>query len=297
MKNLAILVLILIVLSVIALMFICFQVRETEYALVMRFGESVRQYVKPGLKFRWPLPIETVHKFDSRMRVFEAEVGETTTKGAIPLVVNTFVIWRIEDPLKFHIAVGTVDQAESKLRSQISDTQNKVVGLHEFGEFVNSDPTKIKFEQIQKKMLADIAPSVLANYGIKIETVGIRQLKVSEDTTENVFARMRAERETKIQALESQGKAEALRITSDADSKKTEILATAEARAKAIRGQGEAEAAKYLAYLEKDPEFANFLENIEALKEILKKRSTYISSGDDEPFNLLKGVPSLEPAK
>jgi membrane protease subunit HflC len=295
MKNIATTILVLLIIVTGLLLAVCFQVRQTETALVTRFGEPVRTITEPGLKFRWPVPIERVHKFDSRMRLFESEIGETTTKGAIPIIVNTFVIWRIAEPLQFYNAVGTVEQAEVKLLSQIQDTQNKVIGQHEFSEFVNSDPEKIKFEQIQDEMLAILTAAAKENYGIEIKAVGIKQLKVNEDTTQDVFERMRAERDRKTVATISEGNAIATAIKSDADKKQKLLLAAAEARAKAIRGQGDAEAAKYYELLRDDPRFAIFLRNTEALKKILEKRSTIVFSADTEPFKLLKEMPNLEP--
>lgn len=296
MKNIAITILVSVIIIVAAILAVCFQVRETEFALVTRFGKPVRTFVKPGFQFRWPAPIERVHKFDARMRLFEAEPGETTTKGAVPIIVNTFVVWKIADPLQFFNAVGTVEQAESKLRSQVSDTQNKIIGQHDFADFVNSDPAKIRFEQIQSEMLADINEPALNNYGIEIVAVGIKQLKVSEDTTEDVFARMRAERKRKTEATIAEGNAEAARIKSEADAKKTELIAAAEARAKAIMGQGDAEAAQHYKLLEQDPDFAIFLRDLDTLKKVLKERATLIFSGETEPFDLLQKIPDIEPA-
>jgi membrane protease subunit HflC len=231
------------------------------------------------------------------MRVFEAELGETTTKGAVPIIVNTFIVWKIAEPLKFFNAVGTIKEAENKLRSQLGDTQNKVIGRHYFAEFVNSNPAKIKFEEIQDEMLTDLKQTVRTDYGIEIKTLGIEQLKVSEDVSKDVFERMKAERNRKTQATIAEGNAEATKIRTDADSKKTELLAAAEARAKAIRAEGDAEAAKYYKLLEEDPEFAIFLRKIEALKKYLGKRSTIVFSADMEPFELLKGMPALKPKK
>jgi membrane protease subunit HflC len=273
---------------------IAFQVRETESALVTRFGKPVREITEPKLYFKWPAPIERVHRFDSRMQVFEADLGETTTKGAVPIIVNTYVVWRIAEPLKFLNSVGTVEKAESKLYSQITDTQNRVIGQHSFGEFVNSDPAKIKFKQIEDEMLADLEQTLSDEYGIEIKTLGIKQLKVSKDVTKDVFERMKTDRQRRTEATIARGLAEAATIQADANLKKTKLLATAEARAKEIRGRGDAEAAKYYKFLEEEPELAMFLRNIEALEKILKERSTIVIRDDSEPFKLLKEIPSLE---
>ena len=297
MKNLAITTFIVLIIAILGLYLVSFQVRETQSVLVTTFGKPTREITEPGWYFKWPAPIQRKHPFDSRMRVFEADLGETTTREAVPIIVNTFIVWKIAEPLEFFNAVGTVSEAESKLLSQISDTQNKVIGRHSFGEFVNSDPAKIKFRQIEEEMLADLKQTVRDDYGIEIKTIGIKQLNVSEDVSKDVFDRMRAERNRKTEATIAQGNAEAMKIRTDADSKKTELLAAAEARAKAIRGQGDAEAAKYYKMLDEDPEFAMFLRNIEALKKILEKRSTVVFSADTEPFDLLRKMPALKPKK
>lgn len=299
MKSAAITILVLLLIVILGFMLFSFQLRATEFALVLTFGKATEegQITAPGLYFRWPAPVQRVHKFDCRERIFEADVGETTTKEATPVIVNTYVVWRIAEPLDFFNSVGTVKEAETKLLSQISDTQNKVIGGHSFAEFVNTDAKKIRFRQIEDEMLEVIKGPVAQNYGIEITHLGIKQLKISEDVSKDVFARMRAERNQRVEAIISQGNAEATRIKSDADSKKSQLLTAAEARAKAIRGAGDAEAARYYKQLEEDPDLAMFLRDIEALKKILEKRATVVLSADTEPFRLLKTMPDIEPKK
>jgi len=297
MKNIAIPILIAIIFLVMVVYLVTFQVRETESAFVTRFGKPVREVTTPGLYAKWPTPIEQVHKFDSRMRVLEAELGETTTSGTVPIIVNTYVVWRVAEPLKFLNAVKTIENAESKLRNQINDSQNRVIGQHAFGEFVNSDPDKIKFDQIQEEMLADLKGPVRKDYGIDIKTLGIKQLKISADVTKQVFERMKAERQRRTDATISEGDAEAVRIRTEANKKREVLLAAAEAQAKRIRGQGDADAAEYYKMLEADPQLAIFLRNLEALAMTLKERATVFIPADAEPFKLLMGMPSLEPSK
>ena len=296
MKNIAIPILVAIIFIVMIVYLVTFQVRETESAFVTRFGRPVREVTKPGLYCKWPTPIEQVHKFDSRMRVFEpATLAETTTREAISVIVNTYVVWRVAEPLKFLSAVRTIGNAEEKLRSQISDTQNRVIGQHAFGEFVNSDPNKIHFDKIQEQMLADLKEPVRQNYGIEVKTVGIKQLKVSEDVTKKVFDRMKAERRRQTADTISGGQAEAIRIRATANKQRDVLLAAAEGLAKKIRGQGDTEAAKYYKMLEEDRGLALFLRNLEALGTILKERATIVIPADCQPFRLLREMPLLEP--
>ncbi len=297
MKNVTITILLLILFVVLAAVFTAFQVHQTQVVLVTRFGKASREIKEPGLYFKWPPPIEWVERFDSRARVLEADIGETPTKGAVPIIVNSFVVWRIADPLPFFNAVGTITEAESKLLSQIMDTQNKVIGRHYFSEFVNSDAEKIKFEQIENEMLTELQQAVRDIYGIEIRALGIRQLKVSEDVSKDVFERMAGERRRRTEATIAEGNAAAKKIMTDADSLRTELLAAAEARAKAVRAEGDAEAAKYYQMLEEDPNLAMFLRDLEALKKILEKRSTLVISTDSEPFRHLREMPNIQPKK
>jgi len=159
--------------------------------------------------------------------------------------------------------------------------------------FVNSDPEKIRFTEIQNEMLEDLQENVSDDFGIAIETLGIKQLKVSSDVSKEVFARMQAERKRKTNATIAAGEAQAMKIRTEADAQKTELLAAADARAKSIMGQGDAEAAQYYKMLEADPKLAMFLRDIDALKKILAQRSTIVISADAQPFKLLKEMPEL----
>lgn len=297
MRNILIAIFIFVMLVILVLVFVSFQVRETELALVTRFGAPVREITDPNLCFKWPPPIERVHKFDSRMRVLEAELAETSAKG-VPIIVNTYVVWRIAEPLQFYNANnrGDIREAENKLISHINDTQNRVIGRHSFGEFVNSDPNKINFKEIEDEMFAELKAAVREDYGIKIMTVGIKQLKVSEDETKKVFERMSAARKIKTDATIAQGNTEAARLIKDAEAKKKELLATAEARARAIEAQGDAEAAKYYEMLSVDTGFAMFLRDIEALKNIITENSTLVFRADTGLFKLLREMPDIRPA-
>ncbi len=297
MRNFAVISLVLVVVAVLLLYLVSFQVSQSESALVMTFGKPTREIVEPGWKWKWPSPIQTLVKYDSRQRFLQGIAEETTTKGGEPIIVTTYMIWQVDKPGKFKEAVGDAAGAEKLLRSLLRDSQNKIIGQHYFGEFVNTDKSKIKFEQIEEQMHETVAGAALASYGVNVKAVGIKQLGVSQKVTEDVFGRMRADRRRKTEAILAQGNAEATKIRTDAESKKTELLAAAQARAKAIRGQGDAEAAKYYKMLEDDPEFAMFLRKIEALKNILRQRSTVVLPADVEPFELLKKMPEIEPEK
>jgi membrane protease subunit HflC len=233
------------------------------------------------------------------MRTYEVQSEETTTAGGDPIIVSTYVVWNISRPLEFFNATKTVKRAQDEiLHSRIRNAQNNVIGRHYFSEFVNSDPSKIAFEEIQNEMLAALQQDIAdTKCGIEIMAMGIKQLKVSQETSKEVFARMKAERARIEKEIISQGTGEATKIKTDADSKAKELNAAAEARATAIRAKGDTEAAKHYERLEADTELAMLLRDIEALQKMLEDKTTFVTPTDMRPFNLLKGLPELKPAE
>ncbi|MBN1456538.1 MAG: protease modulator HflC [Sedimentisphaerales bacterium] len=295
MKNVSVLILVILIVVVLGIFFVTFQVRETEIAIVTTFGKPSNDSIdEPGFYFRWPAPIQSVYKFDSRNHLFEGIMEETTTRGGEPIIITSYVVWDIGDPLRFLESVHDKKGAEEHLRALLRNTQNEVVGRFYFSEFVNADKEKIKFEQVEQKMLEGLKGQALADYGIDIKEVGIKQLGISDKVTEDVFARMRADRKRKTEETIAQGNAEATKIRTDAESKKTELLAIVEAEAKSIKGSGDAEAAKYYKLLEADEDLAMFLRDLESLKMILKEKSTIVIGAESEPFKLLKSVPDIK---
>ncbi|MBN2589374.1 MAG: protease modulator HflC [Sedimentisphaerales bacterium] len=298
MKNIAITIFTILIIITLGLYLISFQVRETESCLIMTFGKASTPITEPGWKLKWPYPIQKPVKYDSRMKVYASETEETTTSGGEPIIVETYVVWKIADPLLYYNATSEVSDFEGdSLNSQIRNVQNSVIGRHDFSEFVNSDEDKIAFESIEEEMLSELRDSVTdADFGIEIKTLGIKKLKISEDVSTKVFDRMRAERNRRAQDTISEGKTEADSIEQDRITISDTILAAAEARAKIIRGKGDAEAAQYYEQLNEDPELAEFLYVMDMIPEMLKDRTTIVIDTTKEPFDVLWNKPNLTPA-
>ena len=297
MKNLWVIIFVLLILVVLGMLLFSFRVRETEVALVMTFGEPTRNIDEPGWYFKWPPPVNVVYRFDSRSHIYETVLEETVTKGGDPIDVISYIIWKIGDPQKFRESVQDVTNAEKQLNILIRNTQNTVIGQYFFSDFVNSDVNKIKFDEIETQMADNMKAHAAGEYGIDIEVVGIRQLKISEDATKQVFERMKADRKRKTAKIINDGNTVAGKIREDAELKRRELLAIVEAEAKAIRGRGDADAAQYYKMLDENPDLAMFLRDIEALRTILKDKTTIVIGAETDPDGLLKEVPEIKSKK
>ena len=108
---------------------------------------------------------------------------------------------------------------------------------------------------------------------------------------------MIAERKRVADKYIAEGESEARKIRISADSAKVIKLADAEAEAKEIRAKGDAEAAKHYAVFKQNPALAEFLRKLDALREIMKGRTTIVVDTNTAPFDLLKaGAEKLKPA-
>lgn len=286
----------LLLLVFLALLF-CFQVRTTEVAVVTTFGRYSRD-AEAGLHFRLPLPIQKIYRFDRRLQNFERKFEQTTTRDAKNLLITVYIGWKIADPRKFlELFNGNPIKAEEALENLVRNSKNAVIGRYNFSDLISTDPKQVKFTQIEADMLKEIRSAAQSTYGLEVELVGIKQLGLPESITTKVFERMRAERDRLVKQYQGEGAARALEIRSEADRKRDEVLARADAEALRIKGDALAQASQELAVLEQNPELAVFILQLNALRDSLKDRSTLILDQKTTPFNLLTGdkVQSIPP--
>lgn len=265
-----------------------FQLRVGEVAVVTRFGDPRRIVEESGLYFKLPVPIERAVILDARRRVYETRFAETLTKDKKNVILSSYIVWAVGDPLKFIQAVGTLETAEVKLDGMVSNAKNAVMGKYELSSLVSTDEENLKIDQIEKEILRGVSSHARDKLGAEVLQVGLKRVALPEENVRFVFQQMRAEREQFAAKAIAEGKREAAAIRSETDVEKSRILAKAMEKAARIRGEAEAEAARlYAAAQRKDPEFYEFLRSLESLKKMLKSNSTVVLRTDAAPFRVL----------
>ena len=265
-----------------------YQLNQTEQAVVTTFG-SPEAVVEPGLHFRWPFPFQRIYRFDKRIRCFDGSSGkleETSTSDQHNILVGIFVNYRIRDVKTFFVSLENLTNAEDKLNSLMRGAKNAAFGRYRFNQIVNTDPKNMCLDEIAAAIREDLVRQTAAN-GIEIVSVGINSLNVPQSISEKVFDRMIQERKRIAGRYLAEGESEARRIRIEADRDRTIKLADAEAKAKEIRAAGDAEAAKYYAVFKQNPELAKFLRKLDALRAVMRDRTTLVIDTDTAPFNLL----------
>jgi modulator of FtsH protease HflC len=288
-------------------MLVCFQVRQTEIALVTTFGKPTRSinadpnHPEPGLKFKLPWPLQKVQIFDKRIQSFEGKgdkFEETLTQDRLPLLIRVYAGWEISNPALFRERFGgSMERAQMDLEGLVRSAKNSVVGNHPFAHFISPDEKQVRIPEIEQQILASIQAPATANYGIDIRFLGIERLGLPQSITQKVFDRMKEERQRYVQRLQAEGEARARDIRTAANQKATNIISKAEAQVIEIRGQADAEADRALRVFEQNPELAIFLLKINALEESTKGRPpTLILDQRTPPFDLMDGTSKGAPA-
>ena len=266
-----------------------FQLGETESAVVTTFGRA-SEVNDPGLHFRWPFPFQRVYRFDHRIRCFSGSSGrleETRTSDGHNILVGIYINYRIKNAQAFFVSLENPTKAESQLNSWMRGFKNAAFGQYKFNQIVNTDPKQMKLDEIQRRIQEDLSRQT-APYGIEIVSVGISNIGVPKTISTKVFERMIAECKKTADGFIAEGNREAREIRIKADRDRTQSLAAAEAQAKEIRAKGDAEAAQYYAIFRENPELAEFLRKLDALREVMKGRTTLLLDTNTAPFYLLK---------
>lgn len=268
-----------------------FQLNQTDVAVITTFGRPA-VVEAPGLHFRWPFPFQKVYRFDKRIRCFEGSSGkleETATRDGHNILAGIYVDYRIGNPEVFFKQLKDIPNAEEVLNNLMRSEKNSAFGLYNFNQIVNTDPKKLKLDEIQNQIKKNLIAQT-EKFGIDIVGVGINSLGVPKTITEKVFDRMVAERKQFADRSIAEGKSKAREIRISADRDRTIALAEAEARAQRIRAEGDAKAAESYKTFSQDPALAEFLRKLEALRTILKGRTTVVFDTNVPPFDLLNAA-------
>ncbi|HUE36841.1 MAG TPA: protease modulator HflC [Candidatus Acidoferrum sp.] len=277
------------------LLLFTFQVRQSEVALVLTFGKpGTTPITQPGLYLKWPWPIQRVYRFDSRVQNFEDKMRQMLTADNNNLILTVYVGWKISDASVFYPKfVGSVPAAQDALERILATDTSSVVGKRSLSDFVNSDTKQLKFDEMEKAIQDRAQRELNTNtYGMELEFLGFKKIELPESVTQSVFERMKGERQVLISREQHEGEKEASIIRSDADRTAAETIYNATAMARHIQGEGEQAAAQVLPVFQQDPELANYLLRLDALRQSLNQQTTLILDERTPPFDLFTGMPT-----
>ena len=246
-----------------------FTVDQRQNAIVFQLGEVKEVINRSGLHFKWPL-LQNVRHFDMRILTFDdAEPLRFLTQGNRPVLVDSFVKWRIADTRQYYVSVqGDELRAATRIKQTVAGVLRDEFGARTVHEVVSGEREQV-MNRVREKVDQD-----LKRIGVEIIDVRLKRVDLPQDVSESVYRRMEAERKRIANELRSTGAAEAERIRADADRQREVLLAEAYRDAQRVRGEGDAKsAAIYAAAFNQNPEFYSFYRSMEAYRSTFRGRN------------------------
>jgi membrane protease subunit HflC len=264
-----------------------FTVDQRQYAIVFQLGEIKEVIKEPGLAFKWPL-IQNVRFFDRRILTLDSvEPERFLTAEKKPVLVDSFVKWRIDDVRTYYISVGGDETiAKTRLAQTVNSGLREEFGKRTVHDVVSGARDKIMAD-VQKKADADMRA-----IGVEIIDVRLKRVDLPAEVSEAVYRRMETERKRVANELRSQGAAEAEKIKADADRQREVIVAEAYRDAQKVKGEGDARAAAIYGHaFGQNPEFYAFYRSLEAYRQSFRSKSdVLVLEPNSDFFKYLKNA-------
>ncbi|WP_299199016.1 protease modulator HflC [uncultured Amphritea sp.] len=255
-------------------------IKETDRAVLLKFGEIVNPDVQPGLHIRWPV-INTLRKFDGRVQTLDAQPQSYLTVEKKRLIVDSFIKWRITDPQKYYTATSGDEYKAAELL-----LPNVDAGLrNQFGERTLTEVVSGERDELMLELVDSLSMQTQEELGIELIDIRVKKIDLPQEVSASVYERMRTEREREARELRSRGKELAEGIQADADRQKAVIEANAYRDAQQVRGEGDALAASiYAQAYNNDPEFYSFYRSLNAYKEAFNQQGDIMVLKPDSDF-------------
>lgn len=267
-----------------------FTIHQTEVGIVTRFGAPRPRLAGPGLHAKLPWPIDAVVRVDQRLLVFDNEPTEMLTGDKKNVLIDSFVCWRIRDPLRFVQTVKTRPEAEARLLDLATSELGAEIGSEPMESYLNADPAKVKLGEVAVRAARKVDALARASFGIEVVDLRINGFNLPRQNRRSVIERMQAERARIATAYRSEGEEQALKIEAEAKAERERILAEARGEAEKVRGEGEAAALAVMAEAyRKDPELYRFLRSLESYEKIIDENTTIFIESDSKLMEAFDG--------
>lgn len=256
-----------------------------EYRVIKQFGKIVRVEENDGssygISFKIPL-IQSETVISSRTKLSDLPASDVMTSDKKSMISDCFVLWKIEDPVKFIQKLsGSAQNAESRISSNVYNALKNVISSLTQEEVISGRDGELA------ALLTEKLGTNLESYGIKVEKIETKMLDLPNENKDAVYNRMISERNNIAASYTAQGEQKAQEIKNDTNEKVTVLLAQAQKTADTTIAEGEAEYMRILSAAYNDEskaDFYGFVRQLDAVKATLKNGENTIVLDKSSPI-------------
>jgi len=266
----------------------CFVVtQQNEYTIVRQFGAVVKIVDEPGLSLKMPF-IQTTSTLPKTEMLYDLAVSDVITSDKKSMVADSFVLWRIEDPLMFiQTLSGNIANAEYRIDTVVYNSLKTVIS-----SLKQEDVISGRDGELAKKIMDNVGDT-FEKYGISLLAIETKRIDLPDENKSAVYERMISERDNIAASYAAEGEAEAKQIRNEADKTVQITISEAEAQAEKLRAEGEAEYMRILSEVYDSSEEADFYEYMRALdmarNSLGGENNTLVISSDSPIAAILNG--------
>jgi membrane protease subunit HflC len=257
-----------------------FVVGEQELAVRVRLSQIKGASFEPGLQFKIPF-MDRVVKFDKRVLTRKFDGEQFLTSESQGLTIDYYIKWRIIDASTFYQATsgGVEGTADTLVGDTIQDGIKNAVAGRTLRDIVTSDR-----QQVTGEFMRD-ASAKLLKLGILLVDVRVQRIDLQEEVASSVYDSMKRTFEGIAQTQRGEGSREAQIVKSEAERRRTELIAKSLADAQRIKGEGDATAAAiFAAAYNRNPEFYSFHRSLQAYRSALGRDGDVMVISPDSEF-------------
>ena len=254
---------------------------QNEYKLIRQFGKVSRVIDNPGISMKVPF-IQSAATLPKETLLYDLEPSDVITRDKKTMICDSYVLWRISDPLKFAQTLNSsIESGESRINTAVYNATKNVISSMSQDEVITS-----RDGELSEAVMNSIGDN-MAQYGIYLLQCETKRLDLPDDNKEAVYERMISERENIAATYTAQGDSEAKVIRNTTDKEVAIQISEAEKQAEILRAEGEQEYMKILAeaYSEENrSEFYSFVRSLDALKTSMQGGDKTVILSSDSPI-------------
>ena len=232
---------------------------ENEYKLIKQFGKVNRVIKDSGISFKLPF-IENVDTLPKSIILYDLATSDVITKDKKAMVADSYVLWRITDPLKFAQSLSSsISNAESRIDTVVYNALKTIIGSQTQNDIISSRNGTLSSD------IMTLVAKPMQEYGITILSVETKRLDLPNDNKTAVFNRMISERAQIAAGYIAEGEEESQKIQNSTNKEIQISISQARAKGETLVAEGEAEYMKILSEAYSSTERKDFYEFIRSL--------------------------------
>ena len=255
--------------------------QQNEYTIVRQFGAVVDIVDEPGLSLKLPF-IQTTSTLPKTEMLYDLAVSDVITSDKKSMVADSFVLWRISDPLKFiQTLSGNLANAEYRIDTVVYNALKTVISSMKQEDVISGR------DGLLAQKIMDNVGDTFDKYGITILAIETKRIDLPDENKSAVYARMISERDNIAASYAAEGEAEAKQIRNEADKTVEITLSQAQAAAEKLKAEGEAEYMRILSEVydtEDEADFYEFMRALDMAKSSLGGENNTIVISSDSPI-------------